>query len=230
MDLLTLNMNTLNIVKSGKIVKLMSDSQILNVKTCELYMPFNISKFKKQWSTFEDYTIDCYVNNQNNSNSMEYVNKLNMLDNHILELTKKNLHIFGVSDVNVQCNYQPMYRDNKTFPKLIKLQLPRDTNGNFTTQFFDHNSKIVIVNEKNIDSILYKKVIFKALITCSKVWYYQNKIGTIWNVVQLKLSDTSSNEYNIIDKDDKDEILENDQANAEIDNEKTVYNKYSFLD
>jgi len=195
-DLLKLNFDDLMLAKSGRVIKLIQDKQPLNLSTVTLYLPFGVSKYKKQWSAFEEYSVDCYINDSNNNT--EYVSKLTEFNDHLFNLSKSNLQLFGLHQ-SVEVTNSPFYRDNKTFPKLLKLQLPRDQNGNFTTQFFDENSKRIIVNEQNIDTVLSKKTLFKSIITCSKVWAYQNKIGSIWNVLQLKLVPLSKNTENSSD-------------------------------
>jgi len=175
-------LSELKLAKAGRTVKLICDKQPFNLKTSTLYLPFGVSKYKKQWSNFDEYTIDCYVDSNTNENV-----HFTELNNRIFDLVKENTQLFNVNDVSELIN-TPFYRENKTFPKLLKLQLPRDSNGNFTTQFFDETGKIIIVDESNIDEILCKKTCIKSLISCSKVWVYQNKVGSIWNALQIKLS------------------------------------------
>jgi hypothetical protein len=190
--------SNLNLAKSGRVVKLICDKQPFNLKTNTMYLPFGVNKFKKQWSNFEEYSIDCYVDSSTTDNE-----KYNELNDKIFNLVKENTQLFNIPDVSTLSN-SPFYRDNKSYPKLLKLQLPRDTNGNFTTQFFDDTGKIIIVDETNIEEILAKKVTIKTLITCSKVWVYQNKVGSIWNVLQIKLTPKTTQEENDASEDSSD--------------------------
>ena len=209
-DLLKLNFDNLMLAKSGRVIKLIQNKQPLNLSTETLYLPFGVSKFKKQWSAFEEYSVDCYVNDSNNNT--EYVSKLTDFNDHLFNLSKSNLQLFGLHP-SVEVTNSPFYRNNKTYPKLLKLQLPRDQNGNFTTQFFDENSQRIIVNEQNIETILSKKILFKSIITCSKVWAYQNKIGSVWNITQLKLIPLSKNNESVSGSDNE---SENDAQNSSI--------------
>ena len=179
----------LNLAKVGRAIKLIYDKQPVQLKTGILYLPFGISKYKKQWSQYEEYSIDCYIQDDNKNIDVKFTE----LNNKIFELVKENAQLFSNTDVSTLSN-SPFYRDNKSYPKLLKLQLPRDSNGNFTTQFFDENGTIIHVDENNIDEILAKKTTFKTLITCSKVWVYQNKVGSIWNIVQIKLNPKQTND------------------------------------
>ena len=184
MSLNDINFDNLNLGKSGRTFKLIYDKQSLQISTNTLYMPFNLNKYKKQWSNHQDYTVDCYVDNGQLNG--DYITKLTQFNEYIFELIKSQRNLFNVPE-NEEITYSPFYRDNKTFPKLLKLQLPRDTNGNFTTQFFDENSQKIYVDENNIDEILTKKSTFKTIIGCSKVYLYQGRAGCIWDIVQLKL-------------------------------------------
>jgi len=187
-DLNKLNFKSLSLAKSGRTVKLIVDKQPINISIPCMYIPFGLNKIKKQWSNFEEYSVDCYLSNISNylNESKEFDNKMNELNDAIFNISKENIQLFNVPNSD-DLTYSSFYRDNKTFPKLLKLHLPRDTNGNFTTMFFDENSNPIVVNENNIETILSKKTSFKCIMTCSKVWIYQNKIGSIWNIVQLKL-------------------------------------------
>lgn len=179
-----LDFKNLNLGKSGRSVKLLYDKQSINMSTNVLYMPFNLNTYKRQWSNYDDYTVDCYIDSGHSDN--EYIQKMNKFNDVIFDLVKSNLHLFNVPE-NEQITFTPFYRENKTFPKLLKLHLPRDQNGNFTTQFFDENSNKIFVDENNIQTILSKKASFKTIINCTKVYLYQNKAGCAWDILQLKL-------------------------------------------
>lgn len=197
-----------NLAKVSRNVRLIQNKQNLNINTQVLFMPFNLNKYKKQWTNMDEYSVDCYVQD------VACSEKLTQLDEFIFDLSKKNAQLFNVPNLN-DASYSPMYRDNKTYPKLLKLYLPRDNNGNFTTQFFDEKSEKIIVDENNIETILTKKTMFKCIITCSKVWYYQNKIGSIWNIVQLKLvsNDKTNSSDNNSDNSCNSELSENESEN-----------------
>lgn len=207
-NLQELSFNNLKLAKVGRNIKLLNDKQSLNINTNVLYMPFNLNKYKKQWSNIEEYSVDCYV--QDNLCN----NKLTEFDNAIFDLVKGNSQLFGLSDLN-DAVYSPMYRENKSYPKLLKLYLPRDSNGNFTTHFFDSESNKIIINEENIETILTKKTMFKCIITCTKVWCYQNKIGSIWEIVQLKLNENKDKDLNNSDNSDHSDMSDvSDQSDS----------------
>lgn len=211
-NLQELNMNNLRLAKVGRNIKMLYDKQNLNINTHVLYMPFNLNKYKKQWTNMDEYSVDCYV--QDNS----CVNKLSELDTCIFDLAKNNSNLFNTQNLN-DAIYSPVYRENKTYPKLIKLYLPRDTNGNFTTHFFDNDSNKIMIDENNIETILTKKTMFKCIITCSKVWYYQNKIGSVWNIVQLKIM----NKENIKDNSDNSDYSEYSENSDHSEKDNSIY-------
>lgn len=210
-----------NLAKVSRNVRLIHNKQNLNINTQVLYMPFNLNKYKKQWSNIDEYSVDCYVQD------VACSEKLTQFDEYIFDLTKKNAQLFGVANMN-DVSYSPMYRENKTYPRLLKLYLPRDNNGNFTTQFFDDKSERIIVDENNIETILTKKTMFKCIITCSKVWYYQNKIGSIWNIVQLKMVSNDKKDKYDNDNSCNSDLSEND--GSESDNNKSSIYTQSLID
>lgn len=64
--------------------------------------------------------------------------------------------------------------------------LSRDSKGNFESVIFDENKDKIIINEKSLEDVLCKGKIFKTIIECNKIWYYNGRFGTTWNIKQLK--------------------------------------------
>jgi hypothetical protein len=71
----------------------------------------------------------------------------------------------------------------------MKLQLPRDKNGNFESFIFDDQKEKIMLDSNNVSDIFSKGKVFKCIIECAKVWVYNGRIGSIWNVVQLKFTE-----------------------------------------
>ena len=82
--------------------------------------------------------------------------------------------------------YCPILRENGTYPKLFRIQLPRDKNGNFTFFAFDETKEKIKVSESNIENLFSRGKVFRGIIECQKLWVYNGKIGSIWNLVQMK--------------------------------------------
>jgi hypothetical protein len=109
------------------------------------------------------------------------------LDEKVKELVQQNKGMF--QNLGDDFDYSSIMRENGSYPKLVKLQLPRDKNGNFTSFMFDEHKEKIKINDKNIEELLAKGKVFKCIIECSKIWAYKNKVGSIWNVVQMKFSE-----------------------------------------
>ena len=147
-------------------------------------MPFNLNKYKKQWSNFEEYTVDCYIDDSKSNN--DYIVKLTQFNDSIFDLIKSNKNLFNVPD-NEDIIYSSFYRENKTYPKLFKLQLPRDTQGNFLTQFFDENSEKIFVDENTInltellsalEYFIFKNLYDEHCIECLPLVTFYEYLGT----------------------------------------------------
>ena len=106
-------------------------------------------------------------------------------------MVKQNSNIFNnvkVTQDASSCEYSPILKENGDYPKLMKLQFVRDRNGNFVSFIFDENKEKIKIDETNIDTVLGKGKIFKCIIECSKVWCYNGKIGSVWNILQLRFA------------------------------------------
>ena len=113
------------------------------------------------------------------------------LDNRIIELIQEYEQLFNTDNDNINFNdiksiYCPILKENKTYPKLMKISLPRDTKGNFDFVVFDETKNKITVDDSTIEQVLCKGKIYKGIIECSKIWYYKGKFGTTWNFKQLK--------------------------------------------
>lgn len=190
-----IDLEKLKLVKSGRAVKLMYDKKPVCFCTSTLYSPFGAKSFKKEWATFPEYSVDCSLNQSNNDSAVAFKSFLEKLDKRITELVQNNLEVFNNPKASVAIpdtvDYQPIMRENGNYPKLMRLQLTRDKNGNFTSFVFDENKNSIKIDEGNVSDVLVRGKVFKAIIECSKVWLYNGKVGTVWNVEQLRFADTS---------------------------------------
>lgn len=198
LDLCDFDINKFSLGKSGRAIKLLYDKQPFQICTTTLYTPFGVKNIAKDWSNFNEYWIDCSLNQSPNENSTNFRNFIDELDKKIKELVNENKNLFSNFSDNLQ--YNNILRENKNYPKLVKLQLPRDKNGNFESFIFDENKKKIKVTESAIDEILSKGKTFKCIIECSKIWVFNGKIGSIWSIAQLKLTE-QKNETSIQESD-----------------------------
>ena len=201
-DIKKVDWNLLTLVKSGRALRVMYDNNPLEFCTSIIYSPFGVKSVKKDWSMFEEYYIDCSLYNEKTSDSsIEFAEFLQTLNENIKRLCKDNWNLVDIKGVSSYDNvtFNPILKQNKDYPKLMKLNLLRDKNGNFTSFLFDENKEKMVVNEDNIDEILTRGKKFRCIIECGKIWLFNDKVGTIWNINQLKLS-SKSETYNT-DKD-----------------------------
>lgn len=192
LDIENIDWSLFKLAKSGRAIKLLYNKEPIQLCTAGLYTPFGVKSINKEWSTFTEYNIDCSLNQANTDSASVFRNTIEKLDQVINNLVKENPDIFTTTKGDRLSNnftYTPILRENGNYPKLMKLQFTRDKNGNFDSFVFDEKKEKIMIDESNITEILTKGKIFKCIIECSKVWFYNDKIGTIWNIVQLKLSE-----------------------------------------
>jgi hypothetical protein len=189
-DIDNTNWDNFVLAKSGRTVKLLYNKELVQVCTSSLYTPFGVKSVNKDWSNFSEYNLDCSINNAMSGGAITFQEFLEKLDKKIQTLAQENIDIFARNGGETSdFVYTPILRENGNYPKLMKLQLSRDKNGNFTSVLFDENKTKIMIDESNINELLTKGKIFKCIIECSKVWYFNGKLGSIWNVVQLKFSE-----------------------------------------
>jgi small-conductance mechanosensitive channel len=157
----------------------------LEFSTSILYTPFGINKNINNYTHNNEYSINISVNSSDQENATKSREMLEKLDEKIKNLINDNLDFFKVES---KWEYMSCYKNNKDYPKLMKLNFNRDKNGNFITHVFDSNKEKILLNEENLEELFKKGSSFKAIINCAKVWSYNNRIGTIWNIKQLLIS------------------------------------------
>lgn len=197
-DIKNVDWDDFQLAKSGRSVKVLYKKMPMKFCTSALYTPFGVKSVNKEWSAFTEYSVDCSLNQSNSEGSVAFRDFLSKLDEKIKDLVKNNNSVLNIESSDFQ--YTPILRENGSYPKLMKLQVVRDRNGNFSSFMFDVNKEKIKVGENNIDEILAKGKIFKCIMECAKIWSYNGKIGTIWNIEQLKfderpVSNTQTNVY-----------------------------------
>lgn len=191
-DIKNINFEELKLAKAGRAVKLIYQKEPLQFCTSALYTPFGTKSVNKEWSNFTEYSIDCSLNQATSDSAIEFKTFMEKLDIAIFQLVKENKHLFvnaRTPSIPDEVGYTKIMRENGSYPKLVKLQLPRDKHGNFETCMFDESKEKIKVSEQNVSELLCKGKSFKCIIECSKVWYYNEKFGSIWNINQLKFSE-----------------------------------------
>jgi len=174
--------NNFRIAKSGRAIKLLYNKEPVQFCTAALYTPFGVRSQVKEWSAFTEYHLDCSLDQATSEAASAFRNFLSQLDEKIKELVVENKDMFAEDD----CIYTPMLKENGSYPKLLKLNLQRDRNGNFQSFVFDTNKDKIKISDSNIEELLSKGKVFKCIIECSKLWCFKGKIGSIWTINQLK--------------------------------------------
>ena len=179
------------IVKSGRNVKLMYNKEPLQFCTSTMYSPFGTRGISKEWSNYTEFNVDCSINQSNSEASKTFREFISELDESIKESVSGNLSLFNTKSVTADSEYAycSILRENGSYPKLMKLNFPRDKNGNFESFIFDEQKNKIRLLEDNIESIVKKGRLFKCIVECVKVWYYNGKVGTLWKIVQLKFAE-----------------------------------------
>lgn len=217
------------IAKSGRAYKLLYDKEPVKFCTSTLYTPFGVNSVNKEWSNFTEYSVNCSVNSFNNKNENAKVLEqfLEKLDEKILELVNENLSLFENTkgdQLGSDFNYYKILRENGDYPKLMKLQFVRDKNGNFESFVFDENKEKIKLSDSNIEDTIQKRTMFKCIIECGKIWTFNNKLGSIWNIVQLKLS-SKNNKFQSDNNNEECSVYENDYTGSVAN-----YNQINFIE
>lgn len=163
-----INYKLLNVAKSGKTKKILYDNTPLQILTDSIYTPFGCKSFTNQYSKFIDWRLDVSM--------VESVNEdvYDTLQEKVKGLLNDNENVFSA-----------ILRENRSYPRLMTLKLPRDYKGNILSVFFDENGKKIQLNDNNVEDLLVRGKRYKVIIEC-KVWIYNGKTGLTWNIIQVR--------------------------------------------
>lgn len=176
--------------KKKSTIKLLYEMNPVQFQTCAMYTPFGVRRDDtKHWLNHADYSIGCSLSQSASAPAVKFATFLEQVDDGLRQLiTDDPQELFaGKSEEGVELVYNPIMRSNNDYPKLMTMQLPRDSYGNFMTVVFDEKKEKIMLTESNISSVLSKGCLFKCIISCEKVWVYKGRVGTIWNIMQMKL-------------------------------------------
>jgi hypothetical protein len=186
-SLKNIDYSLLSVVKNGKSLKIYYKDSPLQIVTETLYTPFGVKSFSNNYSNISNYHLDCSVDNHKSVESQETISLFNNLDTKIMNLINENLDLFHVKNMT-DCDYSKFLKDPKgDYPGLLKIQLPRDSKGNFETVVFNHDKEKMPIDESNIQSVFTKGTTFKSIIECSRLWHFNGKFGASFMFKQIKL-------------------------------------------
>jgi len=179
-----LDLSKLKIGKAGRAIKLIYNGNPLQLVTTKMYTPFGVKIYNNDYSHFTNCHLDCSISETN----VEIKKILEELDTRIRELiTDSHDKAFGEINFDDPSWYSSMFKDTGNYPKLMKISLPRDKNGNFDFVIFDDKKEKVKLDDSNIETVLAKRTVFKSIVECAKIWVFKGKVGVTWNLVQMRL-------------------------------------------
>lgn len=176
----------LKIGKNGRTIVLLYDGSPLQIITDRLYSPFGVKGYTNDYSRHTNWVIDCSLPGED---KVEPYDKLQV---RVMELIKEKEELF--KDIDLDGDYlAPIFRDNKTYPRLMKMNIPRDTKGNLLSVYFDENGDKHKIVDNNIEELLRNGSKFRSIIECGKIWVYKGRVGVTWNNIQIRATKVVSN-------------------------------------
>lgn len=73
------------------------------------------------------------------------------------------------------------------YPPVVRLQIPRNKNGNIDVEIYDANR-----NKLNFDEVDFKRAAVTAIVQVSSVWLISGKFGVTMKVQQMKINQSQS--------------------------------------
>ena len=181
-----IDFNKIHIGLDKKIAKLFYETeqglQELNIQFPHMHLPFGIkeNENKNQWSNFKEYYLDSCI--KDFSEKEKFNNFLNTLNEVII----KQINDFNnFKEPCTSANYYNVQKSNE----IIKLNIMRNKEGDFNSYLFKYNPnkkhEKVLLKEENIHDIIKKGIVFIPTVNCSKIYYYKENYGSVWNIIQM---------------------------------------------
>jgi hypothetical protein len=184
-----LDLSLVKLGKSGRTIKVLYNKKPLVLSTLKMRLPFGVKVYPSNYGGSNNCHLDCSMLNNTSTSSQKFLEASRLLDQRICELISENMNLFpdqNEDDLVVSDHYNPIFKKNGDYPELCKINLPRDSNGNFKCVIFDQDKNKVQIEDKNVSEVLTKNKSFKGIIECNKVWFFKGRFGTQWNLNQLK--------------------------------------------
>ena len=205
-----IDMSLLKLGKVKRVVKLFYGDKPVTFTTNKMFIPFGVKIYNSDWSSFTNCHIDCSLFISSNPKSQKVLELTEKLGDRVCDLIYENLGMFNAVDKFESVNevkevFNPIFKKNENYPDLTKISLPRDSKGNFDLVIFDKDKQKVPLNDNNITTVLSKGIVFKGIVECSKVWFYNGRFGTMWNLQQMRLYDNKKQQQ----RGEEEELTEN---------------------
>ncbi|MFM2392540.1 MAG: Bathycoccus sp [Bacteroidota bacterium] len=161
----------------GKISKTSNDNLELSFKENDP----NVEKFKM----FENMVTELAFNN-----SKELLGKKYTLD-FVKEFQVSNIRISADKDGNIL-----------PYPPRLRCKMTKDSEGNYTTLFYDGVGKKFSVNYENQREKIPKMSECLTIVECASIWVVNQKFGVAARPVQMKVfkNEVSLDDYAFIDE------------------------------
>lgn len=162
-----------SIVQSGKTLKLKYDNQNFKIISDTVYCPFDCSENTQSWAQHKQWSVSCNILNN------EFANLLNKIDAKIKSLLQDKEYI------DESTLYRNVLYSNTNYTTL-RLNIKRNNkDGNFISSIFDIDKNKIYINDNNISN-QFTKNYMKAVFECEKLYVYNNKAGSVWNLDQSR--------------------------------------------
>ena len=189
----------------------------LQIQFPHMFLPFGLkeNETKSQWSNFKEYYFDCSL--KNDSEEVSFNKFLNELNSRIVFLINEFNSFKEPCNEN---NYSKIEKIGK-FKSLIKFNIQRDKEGTFNSYVFKYNNAKkhdkILLKDENISNVIKQRTVFIPTVNCSKIYFYKDKYGSIWNIVQMLIIEKENDTNN-----------SNGSNGSNGNNVNNVYNMYGF--
>lgn len=182
-----IDIENVSMSKSGRIYRLTTkDKEFMAFTTNTMYSPFGINTNQNKYNPVLEYSISASINSSDTDFATDTRVALEALDGKIQQLVTDKRDDLNLPDDFI---YTSFYKNSGNYPKLIKFNFTRDSHGNFKTVVFNSKKEKVVLNENNITDIFKKGSLFRVITNNKKIWSYNGKAGTIWDLDQILLVD-----------------------------------------
>lgn len=183
------DLNKLSLVTSGKNLKLKYDGKDFKLKTDILFCPFDCRINMQSWQKFKQWSISCNIIND------DFLNFTNNFNEKLKQL------LYGLNLMDNNTTYRNLVYTSGNYSSL-SFNFKRTKTGSFASFIFDNDKEQIAINDDSLSNVLTRKYI-KAVVECEKIYIYNEKVGSIWDLDQCKIIHQEENEPETNIHDDK---------------------------
>jgi len=226
------------VINKGIHVKL--TYQLDDLKLNEIYLetpimeiPFGIKSYDTNDSkNINKFYVDLsFKGLDKEKDIIDFYNKINQLDNFIIESANKNLNDWNldISNDQVENLYinQIRYNHNEKFkfPPTFKLKISKNKAGRFNTLLCKNQNFFT----NNLEKYLIPGCKVKIVMKCNGIWSINNKFGLTWRVKYIKVIDSKILiGYSFIDNDHCDYFYDDHYLLCDFETDKETYQDIDY--